>query len=74
MHIAIRLRSVGLVLATAGAVLSATAASAQPLAMTDPSSRYPASIFQEVMPQDSLVAECPRAHSSATANRELFHA
>jgi lipoprotein-anchoring transpeptidase ErfK/SrfK len=57
MHIAIRLRSVGLVLATAGAVLSATAASAQPLAMTDPSSRYPASIFQEVMPQDSLVAE-----------------
>jgi len=57
MHTAIRFRSVGFALATAGALFSVSAASAQPLAMTDPSSRYPASIFQEVMPRDSLVAE-----------------
>jgi lipoprotein-anchoring transpeptidase ErfK/SrfK len=57
MHIAVRFRTVGLVLMTAGAVFSVAAASAQPLAMADPSSRYPASIFQEVMPRDSIVAE-----------------
>ena len=57
MNIAVRFRSVGLVLAAAGTVFSMATASAQPLAMADPSSRYPATIFQEVMPQDSIVAD-----------------
>jgi lipoprotein-anchoring transpeptidase ErfK/SrfK len=57
MNIADRFRSVGFAFAAAGAVFSVTAASAQSLAFTDPSSGYPASIFQEVMPQDSIVAE-----------------
>jgi lipoprotein-anchoring transpeptidase ErfK/SrfK len=52
-----RFRSVGFVLTTAGTVFAAAAAAAQPLALADPSSRYPASIFQEAMPQDSIVPE-----------------
>jgi lipoprotein-anchoring transpeptidase ErfK/SrfK len=57
MGIAINFRSVALVLSCAGAVFTSAAALAQPLALIQPSSRYPASIFGEVMPQESIVAE-----------------
>jgi lipoprotein-anchoring transpeptidase ErfK/SrfK len=57
MGIAIRFRSVGLICMTAGLVFSSAAALAQPLALAQPSSRYPASIFREVMPEESIVAE-----------------
>ncbi len=51
-------RSVGAVLVTAGAILSSAAAMAQPLALNDPNPRFfPASIFQQVMPEEATVAE-----------------
>ena len=50
-------RSVGAVLVSAGAILSSGAAVAQSLALNDPNPRYPASIFQQVMPEESTVAE-----------------
>jgi lipoprotein-anchoring transpeptidase ErfK/SrfK len=50
-------RSVGAVLVSAGAILSGAAAVAQPLALNDPNPRYPASVFQQVMPEESTVAE-----------------
>jgi lipoprotein-anchoring transpeptidase ErfK/SrfK len=49
-------RSIGAILATAGAVFSMPAL-AQPLAYNAPSSAYPAAIFQQVMPQQPLPEE-----------------
>jgi lipoprotein-anchoring transpeptidase ErfK/SrfK len=52
-----RFRSVGAILATAGAVFWMQPALAQPLGYAEPLSPYPTSIFQQVMPQESIVAE-----------------
>jgi lipoprotein-anchoring transpeptidase ErfK/SrfK len=52
-----RFRSAGAMLATAGAVFAIQPAAAGPLAYGEPQSPYPASIFQQVMPQESVVAE-----------------
>jgi lipoprotein-anchoring transpeptidase ErfK/SrfK len=69
MCIAVRFRSVGFVVTTVGAVFSAAAALAQPLALSDPSSRYPGSIFQEVMPQmESIVAEPDQSGATVPAH------
>ena len=62
-----RFRSVGAILATAGAVVGMQPAFADPLALFEPQSRYPASIFQQVMPQESIVAE-PEDSTSVPQN------
>src|SRR4030095_847105 len=54
MCTSIGMRSAAIVVA-AGAVFLATPASADPLALINPA--YPASIFRQVMPQESIVAE-----------------
>jgi lipoprotein-anchoring transpeptidase ErfK/SrfK len=56
------LRSAAAIIATAGAVLTIQPASADPLALFEPQSRYPAAIFEQVMPQqlipeESIIAE-----------------
>ncbi len=62
-----RFRSAGAVLATAGAVFGMQPASAGPLAYA-PQSPYPASIFQQVMPEESIVAEPEESVDSIPAN------
>jgi lipoprotein-anchoring transpeptidase ErfK/SrfK len=54
-----RFRSAGALLATAGAVLAMQPASAQTLAYSDSSSRYPASIFEQIVPQASVQQQGP---------------
>jgi lipoprotein-anchoring transpeptidase ErfK/SrfK len=54
-----RFRSVGAMLATAGAVLGMQPASAQVLAYSDTSARYPNSIFRQVMPHVSVQQQGP---------------
>ena len=54
-----RFRSVGAILATAGAVLGMQPASAQTLAYSDPSLRYPTSIFEQIMPQARASQQSP---------------
>ena len=61
-------RSVGAVLVSAGAILSSAAAVAQPLALNDPNPRYPASVFQQVMPEESTVAEPAEAMDRVPAH------
>jgi lipoprotein-anchoring transpeptidase ErfK/SrfK len=60
-----RVRSIGAVVAAAGSIFAMQPASAQTLAYGDPSPGYPASLFQQVMPQESIVAE---PEDSATAD------
>ncbi len=54
-----RFRSAGAILATAGAVLGMQPASAQTLAYSDPSPRFPLSIFEQIMPQASVPQQPP---------------
>jgi lipoprotein-anchoring transpeptidase ErfK/SrfK len=61
-------RSVGTVIVSAGAILSCAAAWAQPLALNDPYPRFPASIFQQVMPEESTVAEPAEAADRVPAH------
>jgi lipoprotein-anchoring transpeptidase ErfK/SrfK len=61
-------RSVGTALVSAGAILSSAAAWAQPLALNDPNPRFPASIFQQVMPEESTVAEPDEAKDRVPAH------
>jgi lipoprotein-anchoring transpeptidase ErfK/SrfK len=51
------LRSAGAMVATAGAIFAVQPAFAEPLALFEPQSRYPASIFEEVMPQQQLAPQ-----------------
>jgi lipoprotein-anchoring transpeptidase ErfK/SrfK len=60
MHFSIRsFRSVGAILATAGAVLGMQPAAAQTLAYGDTASRYPASIFEQIVPQATMPQQGP---------------
>jgi lipoprotein-anchoring transpeptidase ErfK/SrfK len=61
-------RSVGAVLVAAGAILSSAAAVAQPLALNDPNPRFPASIFQQAMPEEATVAEPEEATERVPAH------